>query len=289
MPRMPRPFSTNALCIPMRQFYALTIYPLAALWLSRFLDSLASSLPIIASLLVRRAIYRFSCRCRRSRRASSNTHHLLAVVVRHRHGMDTTALNPPRSVALPGSPLMLAPQGASVPSTYKCNDPDECITPLYYHHLRRPIPSAPALLPPPATLAAAPRYEVRWPSSAHPHRRLVRHHLTRGVHIPRRAAWLLAFLSLAAHPSSSRTPLPRIRTTHVPIHLPPTTREHRTSSPPHSFTRPIYRSLCSYLVLYCATIYLMGLRRHTARTLVVGVGMRTRPCRVVVVATLRPT
>ncbi|KAL1721894.1 hypothetical protein EV715DRAFT_248256 [Schizophyllum commune] len=129
----------------MRQFYALTIYPLAALWL-----------------------------------ASSNTHHLLAVVVRHRHGMDTTALNPPRSVALPGSPLMLAPQGASVPSTYK-----------------------------------SPRYEVRWPSSAHPHRRLV--------------------------------------------------------------------------LLYCATIYLMGLRRHTARTLVVGVGMRTRLCRVVVVATLRPT
>ena len=128
MPRMPRPFSTNALCIPMRQFYALTIYPLAALWLYRFLDSLASSLPIIASLLVRRAIYRFSCRCRRSRGASSNTHHLLAVVDRHRHGMDT-ALSHPRSVALPGSPLMLAPQGASVPSTYKCNDPDECITP----------------------------------------------------------------------------------------------------------------------------------------------------------------
>ncbi|KAL1695097.1 hypothetical protein GGG16DRAFT_86815, partial [Schizophyllum commune] len=204
----------------MRQSYALTIYPLAALWLSRFLVSLASSLPIIASLLVRRAIYR----------ASSNTHHLLAVVVRHRRGMDTTALNPPRSVALPGSPLMLAPQGASVPSTYKCNDPDECITPLYHHHLRRPIPSAPALLPPPATRAAAPRYE------------------------PRRLPFLI------------RTPSPRIRTTHVPIHLPPA---NTVPPPPHSFIRPIYRSLCSYLVLY-------------SRTLVVGVGMRTRLCRVVV-------
>ncbi|KAL1749717.1 hypothetical protein FB107DRAFT_267715 [Schizophyllum commune] len=181
MPRMPRPFSTNALCIPMRQFYALTIYPLAALWLSRFLDSLASSLPIITSLLVRRAIHR----------ASSNTHHLLAVVVRHRHGMDTTALHPPRSVALPGSPLMLAPQGAS----------------------------------------------------AHPHRRL-----------PRRPPFLIPN-SCTSHPNYPRT-------------YSPTTREH---------------------LLYCATIYLMGLRRHTARTLVVGVGMRTRLCRVVVVATLRPT
>ncbi|KAL1710385.1 hypothetical protein EV121DRAFT_251678, partial [Schizophyllum commune] len=128
-----------------------------------FLNSLASSLLIIASLLVRRAIYRFSCRCRRSRRASSNTHHLLAVVDRHRHGMDT-ALSHPRSVALPGSPLMLAPQGAS-----------------------------PRRLPP------------------------------------------------SSHPNS-----PRTRTTHVPTHhLPPA----NTVPPPstHSFTRPIYRSLCSYL------------------------------------------